>query len=164
MPVKNQLTPAIEGVLADAVHAELFASNLYKHIANQLQRLGYFGAQKWFLGESSDEQDHYQRHADYLNDRGAVAAIPAIEAMSDAVAGLREAFDLAYRTELELQASYAKWYAEAGPDPVTQQHLLQFLEIQRKSVGEYGDWLARMDRAEGDPAAMLMIDAELGAD
>ncbi len=34
----------LKAVLDEAVHAELYAANLYKHIANQLQRLGYFGA------------------------------------------------------------------------------------------------------------------------
>ena len=40
-------------MLDEAVHSELYASNLYKHIANQLQRIGYFGATKFFLKESA---------------------------------------------------------------------------------------------------------------
>lgn len=160
MAVKNTLTAPVENLLADAVHAELYAANLYKHLANQLQRLGYPGAQKWFLHESSDELDHYQRHADYLNDRGSVAQVPAVEAILDKVTELRGALQIAYDTELALQDDYARWYGLA--DPVTQQHLLQFLEIQRKSVGEYGDWLARVDRAAGDPCGLLLIDQELG--
>lgn len=159
---KNQLKPEIEGMLAEAVHSELYASNLYKHLANQLQRLGYFGAQKFFLHESADELEHYQRHADYINDRGGVAAVPAIEAMSEPVAGLRDAIEAAYDTELQLQSDYAKWYGLCTADPVTQQHLLQYLEIQRKAVGEYGDLLDRLDRAGGDACALLIIDKELG--
>jgi len=162
MAVKNQLKPNVEGMLADAVHAELYASNLYKHLANQLQRLGYFGGQKWFARESADELTHYQIHADYLNDRGTVAPIPAIEAITDTVTDLAGALQIAYDTELALQTDYSTWYAQSVVDPVTQQHLLQFLEIQRKSVGEYGDWLARIDRAAGDPCGVLIIDKELG--
>lgn len=160
MTVKNQLNPEIETILADAVHAELFASHLYKHVANQLQRLGYFGAQKFFLSESSDELEHYQRHVDYVNDRGGVVALPALPDVTDTVADLRDALELAYDTEMALQDSYAQWYGQV--DVITQQHLLQFIEIQRKSVGEYGDLIARMDRVDGDACGVLLIDQELG--
>jgi ferritin len=162
MTLKNQLSPEIEAILADAVHAELFASHLYKHVANQLQRLGYFGAQKFFLSESQDELGHYQRHVDYVNDRGGVAALPGLADVTDTVASLRDALELAYDTELTLQSNYADWYGQV--DVITQQHLLQFIEIQRKSVGEYGDLIARLDRVEDDPCGVLMIDQELGKD
>ena len=39
----------LKRMLDDAIHAELYASNLYKHIANQVQRLGYLGAMKFFF-------------------------------------------------------------------------------------------------------------------
>jgi len=162
MPVPNQLTPEVEAILSDAVHAELFASHLYKHVANQLQRLGYFGAQKFFLSESADELTHYQRHVDYINDRGGVAGLPALADAVDPVGSLRDALQLAYDTEFALQSDYATWYGQV--DVLTQQHLLQFLEIQRKSVGEYGDLLARLERVEGDACGVLLIDQEMGND
>lgn len=160
MEVKNQLSPEVESILAEAVHAELYASHLYRHVANQLQRLGYFGAQKFFLSESSDELEHYQRHVDYINDRGSVAAVPALADAIDAVGSLGDALELAYETELALQGNYADWFGRV--DVITQQHLLQFIEIQRKSVGEYGDLLARLTRADGDPCGILLIDQEMG--
>lgn len=160
MIVKNQFKPEVEAILADAIHAELYASHLYKHIANQLQRLGYFGAQKFFLSESADELEHYQRHVDFINDRGSVAAVPALADVVDTVASLRDALELAYDTELGLQENYADWFGRV--DVVTQQHLWQFIEIQRKSVGEYGDLLARLELVDGDACGVLLIDQELG--
>ena len=162
MAVKNQLSPEVEGVLAEAVHAELYASHLYRHVANQLQRLGYFGAQKFFLSEAGDELEHYQRHVDYINDRGSVATVPALADAIDSVGSLRDALELAYETEFDLQEQYAAWFSQV--DVITQQHLLQFIEIQRKSVGEYGDLLARLDRVEGDACGVLLIDQEMGKD
>lgn len=160
MSVKPLLPAKVKANLDDAIHAELFASNLYKHLANQLQRLGFFGAQKFFLKESGDELEHYQRIVDYQNDSGAVAKVPAIEAMNDTVSSLDDALQIAYATELQLGRDYLRWYGEA--DPVTQQFLLQFLGIQRRSVGEFGDLLARLGLAKGDNAAILIIDKELG--
>jgi ferritin len=157
------ISKSVKSMLDEAVHSELFASNIYKHLANQMQRVGFFGAQKFFLNESKDELEHYQKIADFLNDRGAVADIPAIEAMSDKVITLRDAIETAYETEIQLEKDYARWYTECiSEDVVTAQFLLQFLEIQRKSVGEYGDWLSRLDRAGNNEAAILMIDNELG--
>lgn len=160
MAVKNQLSAEVENILAEAVHAELYASHLYKHIANQLQRLGYFGAQKFFLSESQDELGHYQRHVDYVNDRGGVAGIPGLADVVDTIESLRDALELAYDTEFGLQTNYADWFGQV--DVITQQHLWQFIEIQRKSVGEYGDLIARLDRVEGDTCGIMLIDQEMG--
>ena len=153
----------IKRMLDDAIHAELYAANLYKHIANQVQRLGYLGAMKFFLKESEAELDHYQRHAPFQNDVGTVAKVPMLEAMTDSVKSFSDAVELAYETELELYNTYKNMYSQTSSDPVVQQFLLQFLELQRTSVGEYGDLLARIELVDGDKAGMLLIDQELGA-
>ena len=159
---KSLLSPEVKACLDEAVHAELYAANLYKHIANQLQRLGYFGAQKFFLAESASELEHYQIHANYQNDSGTVASIPAIEAMDEPIGTLRDANEAAYDTELQLEKDYIRWYSACAKDTVTAEFLLQFLRGQRKSVGEYGDLLSRLDLAGDDRAALLQIDNELG--
>jgi len=152
----------LKAVLDEAVHSELYASNLYKHVANQLQRLGYFGAQKFFLKESADELAHYQLHVDFQNDVGTVAKVPMIEAMNEPIKTFSDAIELGYETELELYENYKDWYEQASSDPIVQQFFLQFLEFQRKSVGEYGDLLARIQLVDQDKAGMLLIDQELG--
>jgi ferritin len=157
------LTKKMLSTLNDAIHSELFASNLYRHVANQLQRLGYFGAQKFFLSESSDELEHYQKIVDYINDRGFVATVPQIEAMDDSVTSLRDALNIAFETEKALGDDYAEWYKQALEEDVfTAQFILQFIEIQRKSIGEIGDLLSRLDRAGNNEAAILIVDKELG--
>ena len=152
----------LKAVLDEAVHAELYAANLYKHIANQLQRLGYFGAQKFFLKESASELEHYQLHVNFQNDVGTVAKVPSIEAMNEPIKTLSDAIELGYETELELYENYKNFYEQVSGDPVVQQFLLQFLEFQRTSVGEYGDLLARIQLVDQDKAGMLLIDQELG--
>lgn len=162
MTPKMIISQQCKDVLDDAVHSELYASNLYKHIANELQRIGYFGANKFFLKESADELEHYQRHVEFQNDVGTVAKVPMIEPMDEPIKTLSDAIETGYETELQLYNDYKKWYGQAAGDPVVQQFLLQFLEIQRTSVGEYGDLLARIQLVDGDKAGMLLIDQELG--
>ena len=162
MTPKMMISDEHKSMLDEAVHSELYASNLYKHIANQLQRIGYFGTTKFFLKESADELEHYQRHVEFQNDVGTVAVIPAIEAMDDSIKTLSDAIETGYETEVQLYEDYKGWYKGTSGDPVVQQFLLQFLEIQRTSVGEYGDLLARIDLVDKDKAGMLLIDQELG--
>lgn len=151
-----------EQILSEAVQAELRVSNLYKHVSNQCKRIGLFGTAKYFKNESSEEIKHYELLADYLNDRGSVAFIPAIEGFSNSITSLENALTLAYNEELNLERRYAKWYSTLlSTDPITAQFLLQFLEIQRTSVGEYGDLLSRLKLAT-DGAAILLMDQELG--
>ena len=162
MTPKMIISQQCKDMLDDAVHSELYASNLYKHIANELQRLGYFGTSKFFLKESADELAHYQLHVEFQNDVGTVAKVPMIEAMDEPIKTLSDAIETGYETELQLYNDYKKWYSLASTDPVVQQFLLQFLEIQRTSVGEYGDLLARIQLVDQDKAGMLLIDQELG--
>lgn len=164
MTPKMMISQELKNALDDAVHSELYASQLYKHVANQLQRLGWFGGQKFFANESADELTHYQKIVDFQNDVGTVAKVPMIESMTDPIADLVSAVELGYETEVELYNDYKRWYGMAATnDPVVAQFLLQFLEIQRTSVGEYGDLLARLKLVEGDRAGLLLIDQEMGA-
>lgn len=162
MATRNFLKHDTQAMLNKAVHSEIFASNLYKHLSNHMQRMGFFGAQKFFAGESADELTHYQKLADYMNDRGSMASIPAIEAMNDKPEGLVDAFEIAFDTEVQLMEDYSKWYEECKC-VITKQFLLQFLETQRKSVGEYGDLLARLALIGDDKCGLIIIDQELGA-
>lgn len=163
MPVKSILSPSDKKIVQAAVQQELYASHLYKQVANYMQRAGYFGAQSFFAGESADELAHYEKHVKFMNDMGDVAQLPALPAITERPAGLQEAVQLGFDTELELGQKYEAWY-RAAESEMTRQHLLQFLEIQRKSIGEYGDWLARLERAGGDECGLLIIDKEMGAD
>lgn len=159
---KSLLSDDIRANLDEAAHAELYAAHFYRHLANQLQRLGYFGAQKFFAAESASELEHYQLHANFRNDSGDVAPVPAIEAMNEPIGTLQDAIEAAYDTELQLEKDYSRWYSACNKDPVTAEFLLQFLRIQRKSVGEYGDLKSRIELAGDNRAAILQIDTELG--
>jgi ferritin len=159
----NLLTQAISQLLNDALHAELNAFYLYRNLSNQCHRLGYFGAAKFFKAESESESEHANRIEEYFNDRGSVAKLPELPETSDTVDSLEQALTLAYQTELDLNKSYSTWYAQAlTKDPTTAQFLLQFIEIQRHSVGEYADWLQRLSRVSDDSCGILLIDKELG--
>ena len=161
--LNNLLTQAITQLLNEALYAELSASYMYRNLSNQCQRLGYFGAAKFFKSESEDESEHACRIENYFNERGSVAKLPELVEDSGSISSLEQALTMAYQTELGLSKSYSSWYTQALTKcPTTAQFLLQFIEIQRKSVGEYGDWITRLDLVSDDSCGILLIDKELG--
>jgi ferritin len=150
-------------IINKAIYSELDAFYSYQHLSIQCQRLGLFGAAKYFLNESSDELEHYRKHVDFLNDRGTACMLPNLEAADNTIEGLRNALTIAYDMELELGNNYSAWYTQAlqSKDAITAQHLLQFLDIQRESIGKYSDWIQRLNI--GGSMSIILIDQEMGA-
>lgn len=149
MSIKSLLSPNMKKGLQSALQIELYQSNLWKSLANQLQRIGYFGGQKYFLAESAEELGHYQIIADFMNDMGDCADVPKIDAITDKVKDLGEALELGYQTELDVYNQYKELYEKAEEEDCTVGIFLQqFVTIQVKAVGHYGDLLAKYKIAE----------------
>ena len=147
--LKSLLSASMKKGMQDAVYIELYQSNLWKSLANQLQRLGYFGSQKYFLAESAEELTHYQMHVEFMNDMGDCADLPKIDAITDKVEDIGDALEIGYNIELDVYKQYKDFYKKAEDEDVSvAQYLLQFVEIQRKAVGHYGDLLAKYKVAE----------------
>ena len=160
--VKNLLSPSMKKGLQKAIYAELYQSNLWKHIANQLQRLGFFGGQKYFLAESAEELTHYQIFVDFINDMGDVAEVPKIDAIEDEIDSIATALQVAYDMELDVYNQYKKFYEEADEeDCAVGIFLQQFVTIQLKAVGAYGDLISRYNRCGTNEAAILEFDRYL---
>jgi ferritin len=162
MAVQSLLKPQVKELLNKSIASELYASNLYKYLANQMQRLGLFGCQKYFLKESAEELTHYQEIVDYINDLGDIADMPQVDAISDMINGIGTALNLAYETEKVLLYQYVEIYEQVEDemeDCITAQFLLKFIKIQRKAVGEYGDLISRLER---NPTDVFMFDDYLG--
>lgn len=155
--VTSLLKPEIKAFFDKSVESELYAQNLYRHLANQMQRMGFFGAQSYFLKESAEEGEHYQKIVDYVNDMGAVATVMAVPKITDPILSIQDALELSYETELSLMKQYQDFYemAEESGDCVTATFLIEFLQIQRKSVGAYGDFISRL---QGNPVDVFEFD------
>ena len=163
MPIKSLLDPATDLILEEAILQEVTASLTYRQISNLCLRIGLLGTAKFFLGEAKEEMKHYQLIADYINDRGSVAFIPDIASPKTEVQSFRQAIETAYNMEVSLNRLYEKWYTSLLTyDVTTAQFMLQFLEIQRVSIGELGDIIASLDQFKDDPAVVIALDAKLG--
>jgi len=152
MLIQSLLKPEIKQWFIESAESELFASHLYQYLANQMQRLGYFGAQKYFQNESSEELKHYNKLKDFVNDMGDILGMPATDEISNPIMNIGDALYLSYQTELDLMKQYQEFYekSEELDDCVTATFLIEFLQIQRISVGEYGDFISRYQKNISD--------------
>lgn len=141
---------------------ELLHAQTYRHLASQMQGLGYFGAQKFFLAEIPEEQSHFEKHIDFLNDMGITISIPQVPAMTEKVKSLKQALTMAYETELDLLEYYREMIKDEGIEyGEILEHLMFFVAVQRKTVGEYGDILTRLELVADDSCGILLIDQEM---
>lgn len=162
MLVKSLLSPSMRKGLQSSIELELYQSNLWKSLANQLQRLGYFGSQKYFLAESAEELTHYQILVDFMNDMGDCADVPKLDAITDKIENIGDALEIGYEMELEVYNKYKKFYEQAeDEDCAVGIFLQQFVDIQRKAVGQYGDLLAKYKVAEATKE-LLEFDEHIG--
>jgi len=162
MEVKSLLSANMKKWLQKSIESELYASNFYKHLANQLQRLGYFGSQAFYLNESADELKHYQIIVEFMNDMGDVAEVPKVDAIKDKVGSIGDSLELAYEIEMDLYEQYKEFYKIAeDEDCAVGQFLLQFIEIQRLAIGEYGDLISKYKVAE-ENKEILFFDKAMG--
>ena len=147
-------------LLNDAVERELYASNHYKYAASCLQKQGYFGSQKFFEKEAATETEHYYKLRNFANDLGVevdMPAIPEVEFMEESIMGI---FRASYDLELDLLNYYNQAYRNCESTAL-QVFLIEMINIQRESVGEYGDLIARLELCMLNPAALLTFDNEL---
>lgn len=135
---------------------ELTASHAYLHLSVMMKNLGFFGAEKYFLGESDSEREHFGKWNSFMNDMGEAISVQGLEPQTADVDSLMEALEFAYDMEADLLDMYERAYEMASPK--MKALVYDFLNIQTKSVGEYGDLIARLNLT-GEP---ILIDQELG--
>ena len=156
--LSNNLILEIEKRITGELKAEL----MYRTLANCMQNEGYFGAASFFLDESKAEAAHYQKLIDFCNDLGVLPDIQMPMNYTYTEGGLESAFKVAFNAEFLLMREYAELIKLAkAQDVILEEFLYFFIREQRKSVGEYGDFLARLELCKNEASALLIFDNEL---
>lgn len=135
---------------------------LYKHLAICMQAVGYFGAQAYFEKESLEENEHAQKHINFLNDMGVMAKLPTITPEKEVPNDLYAAIELAYENEKDLLGYYKDVYKEeVVENPEIAEHLNFYIKTQVEAVGFYGDILATLESEKDNKNACLVVDSML---
>jgi ferritin len=137
---------------------ELTASQVYLHLSNRMKTLGYFGAEKFFLGESNSEREHYGKIEKFANDLGGELSVESLDAVQCDCTDIKAALEMAYVMEKELMNSYEESASKQDLTLKVRLLLQDFTTHQVEAVGEYGDLIARLKLTDN----MLLFDQELG--
>ena len=138
----------------------------------------YFAAAVWFAereltgfaehlrDEAKQEQEHAAKFADYLISRGQTVELEAIDPPRQAWPDPEEVIANVFKMEADVTSSVLQLYAtaEKDVDQRTTVFLDPVVDDQRTSEHEAAYLLGRVKYANGERAAMLIIDAELRED
>ncbi|WP_413405335.1 MULTISPECIES: ferritin [unclassified Synechococcus] len=135
----------------------------------------YFAAAVWFAereltgfaehlrDEAKQEEQHAAKFADYLISRGQRPVLDTIEPPRQQWTGVEQVIANVFRMEADVTASVLQLYntAEKDIDRRTTVFLDPIVDDQRLSEHKAAYLLGRVKFAAGNPAAVMIIDAEL---
>lgn len=138
-------------------HATYFAAAIW--MAERELR----GFAKHFSDEASGEQDHAAKVADYLIARGQSPALAALDAPTESWETITDLMGTAFLTERDVTTSLQQLLvtAERCGDTRSTVFLETMVEGQISSENKAAHLLGRVKFADGQVAALLVIDREL---
>jgi ferritin len=153
--------------LLEALHLhlgmELNASAAYWALAIWFAERELRGFSAHFKLESDQERNHAGLFADYLIIRGQPVALAAIRAPQQQWKDLETILTSVFQMEVDVTTSLHQLYvmAEQTGDVRTTVFLDPLIDKQTVSEDEAAHLLGRLRLAAGNPAALLLLDAEL---
>merc|ERR1711934_360594 len=166
-PAGRAMAEPMSAELLDLMEAHL---NLERQSAAD-----YFAAAIWFAerelvgfaehlrNEAKQEQEHAAKFADYLITRGQRPVLDTIEPPRQEWPDVEQVIANVFRMEADVTASVLQLYsiADKDMDRRTSVFLDPIVDGQRLSEHEAAYLLGRVKFAAGNPAAVMIIDAEL---
>ena len=169
-PAGRAMAEPMSAELLDLMEAHL---NLERQSAAD-----YFAAAIWFAereltgfaehlrDEAKQEEQHAAKFADYLISRGQRPVLDTVEPPRQQWTDVEQVIANVFRMEADVTASVLQLYgtAEQDDDKRTTVFLDPVVDGQRISEHEAAYLLGRVRFAAGNPAAVMIIDAELRED
>lgn len=166
-PAGRAMAEPMSRELLDLIEAHL---NLERQSAAD-----YFAAAIWFAereltgfaehlrDEAKQEEQHAAKFADYLISRGQRPVLDTIEPPRQQWTGVEQVIANVFRMEADVTSSVLQLYgtAEGDDDKRTTVFLDPIVDGQRISEHEAAYLLGRVKFAANNPAAVMIIDAEL---
>lgn len=158
MAMSDDLTKAFN----EQIGLELASSHAYLQLAAYFADQSLSGFESWMRAQADEERAHAMKFFDFVLDRGHQVVLGAIDAPSGVPASPLEAFEIALDHERRVTASIQRLMdlAEAERDSSSYSILQWFLTEQIEEESSVGEIVDQLRFAEGNPAAILMLDRE----
>lgn len=158
------LSPKLQEALNDQINAEYYSSYLYLSMAAYCERINLKGFANWFRVQSQEEMVHVMKFFQYVLDRGGEVKLTAIAGPPTRWDSPRAVFEatLAHEQHVSQRINKLVDLAIAESDHATNALLQWFVNEQVEEEASADAILQQLRLAGDTPAALFMIDRELG--
>lgn len=165
----NIQSPKLISALAEQLNYERFSADVYYALATAFDFLNLTGFKAYMHKREAEEREHARKFSDYLADRNATPVLSALpdpkreipaDPMKAGIAGFAAALEHEKTVTARINALAEMAFDEN--DPATGEFLLWFIHEQVEEEKSLEEILTKFRLAEGNGAAILMLDKELG--
>ena len=161
--VAEVIAPDLLNAIQDHLNMERQAHASYFAAAIWFAERELRGFSRFFRDESSSEHEHAAKFAEYIIARGQSVSLKAVEAPLQIWESPADVMASAFQMEVDVTSSLQQLYsmAERVTDTRTTVFLDPMVEMQTQSEHEFAHLLGRVEFADNQAAALLLIDNEL---
>lgn len=161
-----KISAKMKKALNDQIALEASASNSYLAMASWCEVTGYQGGATFFYAQSDEEKTHMLKVIHYLNDIGAVATIPAVNAPKSSYKSLEETIKTALRNEQAVTKAIHKIVelAHKEKDHCTYAFLEWFVNEQVQEETKFETILQKFDLLGRDKLGINEVDKFLSSE
>ena len=107
------ISKAMQEAINEQIKHEFYSSYLYLAMSAYFETINLPGFAHWMLAQSAEEREHAMKFYDYLNDRGGVVELRAIEQPPGEFQSPLDVFQQALDHERKVTGLIHKLYAQA---------------------------------------------------
>lgn len=159
------LTAKMQEALNAQINAEYYSSYLYLSMAAYCDSINLKGFAHWFEIQSQEEMVHVMKFFHHVIDRKGTVELRPIEGPPKTWDSALAVFEAAYKHEQHVTSLINKLMgmALADNDHATSTLLQWFISEQVEEEATVDAIVQQLKLADGAPAALFMLDRELGA-
>jgi ferritin len=157
--ISNELTEKLN----DQIKEELQSETYYLGMASYFEEEDWNGFAHFMKLQAEEEREHAMKFFDFLSEVDQPIEIPGTESPRNEYSSISEVFETALEQEKHITEKIHDLLSLARKnDDYEAESLLQwFVDEQIEEENLMGEILSQVRRAEGDEAALFMIDREL---
>lgn len=158
------LSPAMENALNDQLKHEAQASFNYLAMASWAEQNKMEGASSFFMKHAAEENSHFLKVFDYINEVGAVSVVPSVEQPRHDFDNILQVCEVALEHE-RLVTSHIDQLVNLAiqeKDHATYDFLRFFVEEQKEEEVLFTKVIDRIELIGDGPQSLYYIDKELG--
>jgi ferritin len=159
------LSPDVESAMNAQIAAELYSSHLYLAMSAYCESIDMPGSATWFAAQSDEEREHALKFVRHVVERGGRVILAGMETPPVDFGSALGTFEQALTHEMNVTQMIDGLCGMAlqHGDYASQVFLQWFVTEQVEEERTAGEVVRMLQAAGADPAALLMLDRELGA-